>query len=91
MTPHASNPLGYVMPDDRKVALLRLLEAHDVPLIEDDIYGELVYGSPRPRAIKSWDTRGQRAPLLVGVEVDRAGPPRRLGGAGTMGRARSTT
>ena len=36
-----------------------MLEAHDVPLIEDDIYGELVFGSPRPRAIKSWDTPGQ--------------------------------
>jgi DNA-binding transcriptional MocR family regulator len=59
VTPAASNPLGYVMPDDRKEALLRLLEAHDVPLIEDDIYGELVYAAPRPRAIKSWDTRGQ--------------------------------
>jgi DNA-binding transcriptional MocR family regulator len=59
VTPHASNPLGYVMPDERKVALLRLLETHEVPLIEDDIYGELVYGSPRPRAIKSWDTRGR--------------------------------
>jgi DNA-binding transcriptional MocR family regulator len=61
LTPNGSNPLGYVMPDDRKEALLRLLEAHDVPLIEDDIYGEVVYGPgpPRPRAIKSWDTRGQ--------------------------------
>ena len=59
VTPQASNPLGYVMPDDRKLALLRLLESHDVPLIEDDIFGELVYGAPRPRAIKSWDTRGQ--------------------------------
>lgn len=59
VTPHASNPLGYVMPDDRKLALLRMLEAHDLPLIEDDVYGELVYRSPRPRAIKSWDTRGQ--------------------------------
>ena len=90
VTPHASNPLGYVMPDERKVALLRLLEAHDVPLIEDDIYGELVYGSPRPRAIKSWDTRRPGAPLLVGVEVDRAGAARRLGGARSLGRARST-
>ncbi|MGA3119443.1 MAG: PLP-dependent aminotransferase family protein [Polyangiaceae bacterium] len=59
LTPHASNPLGYVMPDECKVALLRMLEAHDVPLIEDDIYGELVYGPSRPRAIKSWDVRGQ--------------------------------
>jgi DNA-binding transcriptional MocR family regulator len=59
LTPSASNPLGYVMPDERKLALLRLLEAHDVPLIEDDIYGDLVYAPSRPRAIKSWDTRGQ--------------------------------
>ncbi len=59
ITPLASNPLGYVMSDDRKLALLRLLEAHEVPLLEDDIYGELVYGPGRPRAIKSWDTREQ--------------------------------
>jgi DNA-binding transcriptional MocR family regulator len=59
LTPHASNPLGYVMPDERKVGLLRLLEAHSVPLVEDDIFGDLVYEAPRPRAIKSWDTSGQ--------------------------------
>ncbi len=59
ITPHASNPLGYVMPDERKAEWVRLIEAHDVPLIEDDVYHELVYGSRRPRAIKSWDTRGQ--------------------------------
>jgi DNA-binding transcriptional MocR family regulator len=58
LTPHASNPLGYVMPDERKIALLRMLEAHAVPLIEDDIFGDLVYEAPRPRAIKSWDSGG---------------------------------
>jgi DNA-binding transcriptional MocR family regulator len=57
VTPHASNPLGYVMPDSRKTDLLRLVQSHGVPLIEDDIHGELVYGAGRPRAIKSWDTR----------------------------------
>jgi DNA-binding transcriptional MocR family regulator len=45
LTPQASNPLGYVMPDDRKLALLRMLEAHDVPLIEDDIYGRGTRGA----------------------------------------------
>ncbi len=59
LTPNASNPLGCVMPDERKVALLRMLEAHDVPLVEDDIYGDLVFDGPRPRSVKSWDTRGQ--------------------------------
>jgi DNA-binding transcriptional MocR family regulator len=59
VTPAASNPLGTTMSDERKIALLRLLESRDVPLIEEDIHGELVFGSPRPRAIKSWDTKGQ--------------------------------
>jgi DNA-binding transcriptional MocR family regulator len=59
VTPHASNPLGYVMPDDRKRALLDLAETHDVALIENDVYGELVFGPARPRAIKSWDERGR--------------------------------
>jgi DNA-binding transcriptional MocR family regulator len=57
VTPHASNPLGYVMPDANKRALLDLVETHGVPLIENDVYGELVFGASRPRAIKSWDTR----------------------------------
>jgi len=37
------------MSDDRKIALLRLLAAHETPLIEDDIYGDLYFGAERPR------------------------------------------
>jgi DNA-binding transcriptional MocR family regulator len=59
VTPAASNPLGTTMSDERKIALLEILESRDVPLIEDDIHGDLVFASPRPRAIKSWDTKGQ--------------------------------
>lgn len=59
LTPQFSNPLGYQMPDDNKVALLDLLRAHDLPLIEDDINGELGYGDRRAKAIKAWDTDGR--------------------------------
>ncbi len=59
LTPAYSNPLGYCMPDEKKEALIRLLEKYDLPLIEDDIYGELGYGPSRPRAIKSWDNDGR--------------------------------
>ncbi len=59
VTPAASNPLGTTMADERKVALLQILESRDVPLIEEDIHGDLVFGATRPRAIKSWDGRGQ--------------------------------
>lgn len=59
LTPTFNNPLGYSMPDERKEALLALLKCYDIPLIEDDIYGDLAYQTPRPRTIKSFDTEGR--------------------------------
>lgn len=44
-----NNPLGSLMPDKRREQLVRLLEAHDVPLIEDDVYGELYFGDKQPK------------------------------------------
>lgn len=52
------NPLGSTMSDERKQALVELLSAHDVPLIEDDVYGELYFGSKRPVSAKAFDTKG---------------------------------
>ncbi len=52
------NPLGCLMPDDRKRQLVELLARHDIPLIEDDVYGELYFGATRPVPAKAYDTRG---------------------------------
>jgi DNA-binding transcriptional MocR family regulator len=52
------NPLGATMPDDKKRDLVRLLESRGVPLIEDDVYAELYFGTRRPHAAKSFDERG---------------------------------
>ena len=52
------NPMGCLMPDAKKQALVELLAAHEVPLIEDDVYGELYFGSKRPLPAKAWDTKG---------------------------------
>ena len=52
------NPLGSLMPDDKKEALVRLLAQHDVALIEDDVYGELYFGENRPRPAKAFDRDG---------------------------------
>lgn len=43
-----NNPLGCTPPDERKLELLRLLTKHRVPLIEDDIYGDIFFGERRP-------------------------------------------
>lgn len=54
-----NNPLGNCMPDDRKRQLLALLERRGVPLIEDDINGDLSFSERRPSVIKSWDVSGR--------------------------------
>lgn len=43
-----SNPLGVSMPDARKRELLALLARHGVPLIEDDVYGDIHFARERP-------------------------------------------
>jgi DNA-binding transcriptional MocR family regulator len=53
-----SNPTGACMTDEAKRRLVDLLEEHNVPLVEDDVYGELVFEGPRPKAIKAFDRLG---------------------------------
>ncbi len=43
-----NNPLGSLMPDDKKRELVSLLAKQEIPLIEDDVYGDLAYGTSRP-------------------------------------------
>ena len=57
--PGYQNPLGSCMPDEKKDRLYRLLGEHDVPAIEDDIYGDLHFGERRPKPLKAWDTEGR--------------------------------
>jgi len=50
-----NNPMGYCMPDKNKQALVRLLNRYNIPLIEDDVYGDLAFDQHRPCAAKSFD------------------------------------
>ncbi|MEW6292680.1 MAG: PLP-dependent aminotransferase family protein [Pseudomonadota bacterium] len=58
LVPNASNPLGSVMPDASKKKLAQLMAARKVPVIEDDIYGDLCYAAQRPWPIKAFDRTG---------------------------------
>lgn len=53
-----NNPLGSRLPDARKRQLVALLAAHDIPLIEDDIYGDLGFDPVRPKSAKAFDRKG---------------------------------
>ncbi|MCI4184818.1 PLP-dependent aminotransferase family protein [Dickeya dianthicola] len=57
--PHCNNPLGFIMPLQRKRALLTLAQRYDIAIIEDDVYGELAYEYPRPVTLKSMDIDGR--------------------------------
>ena len=53
-----NNPLGCTMPDAKKRAVLDLLAQHGVPLIEDDIYGDIYFGTERPKPFMALEPRG---------------------------------
>ncbi len=53
-----SNPLGSCMSDANKRRLVQTLAERDVPLIEDDIYGDLHFGPGRPKVAKAFDRKG---------------------------------
>lgn len=56
--PNFNNPLGGCMPDENKKKLVEIITRHTIPLIEDDIYGELYFGRNRPKTCKYYDTKG---------------------------------
>ncbi len=53
-----NNPCGSLMPAEHKKEVVKLLEHFNVPLIEDDIYGDLYFGANRPTTCKTYDESG---------------------------------
>lgn len=56
--PNFNNPTGTLMSDEKKQKIVSMLEKADIPLIEDDIYGEIYFTSYRPKSCKSFDKSG---------------------------------
>lgn len=56
--PTFHNPLGSLMPLDAKERLVAMLARREIPLIEDDLYGDLHFARERPHAAKSFDNKG---------------------------------
>lgn len=54
VTPTISNPTGSIMPDDERARLVRVARLADIPIIEDDVYGELVFDGSRPRPLRAF-------------------------------------
>jgi DNA-binding transcriptional MocR family regulator len=56
--PNCHNPLGYVLPNSHKQALVELTARRNVAVIEDDLYGDLAFDEQRPLTAKSFDRKG---------------------------------
>jgi DNA-binding transcriptional MocR family regulator len=58
LIPNFNAPLGSCMSDENKKEVVRLLAENNIPLIEDDVYGDLYFGATRPKCCKSFDKEG---------------------------------
>lgn len=72
-----SNPTGACLDADKRRRLVGLLADYGVPLIEDDIYGDLNFGDERPRPARAWDRGGEV--LYCGSFSKALAPGLRLG------------
>ncbi len=58
LCPNFNNPDGSLMPEAAKAEVVRLLAERGVPLVEDDVYGDLPFGPGRPGTCKAHDRAG---------------------------------
>jgi 2-aminoadipate transaminase len=56
--PTVQNPTGTILPEGRRAELLKLSEAHGVPVFEDDCYADLIWNGQRPPALYAMSKNG---------------------------------
>jgi 2-aminoadipate transaminase len=55
--PTVQNPTATIMPEARRMELLRLAEQYGVPVFEDDCYADLIWDGKRPPALYAMSKR----------------------------------
>ena len=71
------NPTGAHLSADRKARMLELAEEHDVPILEDDCYGDIYFDGEPPPAMYASAEPGRV--LYAGTFSKTIGPGMRLG------------
>ncbi|MGI9087985.1 MAG: PLP-dependent aminotransferase family protein [Chthoniobacterales bacterium] len=77
VVPNFNNPLGSLMPPTAKERLVAMLARKEIPLIEDDLYGDLHFDAARPHVAKSNDSKG--LVMLCGSFSKSVAPGYRVG------------
>ena len=60
-----SNPCGSVLREDNLNAILKVAEDFSIPIISDEVYGEMVYDSNGKRKFYSMAALSQKVPILT--------------------------
>lgn len=55
IVPNFNNPNGSLVPEENKKKLVEMLAQRNIPLIEDDVYGDLYFTDERPGIAKNHD------------------------------------
>jgi len=58
LVPNFNNPDGSLTCDEAKGEIVEILAEHHIPLVEDDVYGDLHFAQHRPKTCKSFDRQG---------------------------------
>lgn len=58
VTPNFHNPTGILMSDEAKKELAMIGQNNEIPIIENDIYGDLYFDGERPATIGNFDKEG---------------------------------
>lgn len=58
LMPNFNNPAGTLTPEDAKRDIVATLTGMEIPIVEDDLYGDLHYGSTRPTSLRAHDETG---------------------------------
>jgi DNA-binding transcriptional MocR family regulator len=53
-----NNPLGSMKTDEQRQEMVSLLEQHDIPLIEDEVYSELYFTDAKPKPAQLYSEKG---------------------------------
>ena len=72
-----NNPLGVSMPEECRRRLVEICEIHDVALVEDDVYGDLMFDGHRPKPAEFFSRSGRV--LTCGSFSKTAAPGYRMG------------
>lgn len=75
--PSFHNPTGTLMSERRRKQVLEICEKEALPIIEDDVYGELWFDNPPPKPIKAADNQGNV--LYIGSVSKSLSPGMRIG------------